>query len=213
MIIKALLASATILAAAAPAMAQDVNNFDGARFEGRIGYEFVNSGVRNIREFGERGRFGDDASGEKPVYGGEAGFDFPVGNWAFGPYVGFEHTDTTIRSPTDSYEFKTKGNLTVGFRGGYAVNEGVLVFAKTGYSRGKIEPKKFLVGSIPTAFNDFEENRDGFHVGGGVEVPFAGNFFAKGEYVFHRYNSFDVTADQRLRFNRHQLVVGAGIRF
>lgn len=213
MIIKALLGAAAVVAVAAPASATDATKFNGPRIEGRVGYEFVNSGVRNITEFGQRGQFGDDASGEKPVYGVEAGYDMPLGNFVFGGYVGFEHTDTTIRSPSSPYEFKTKGNFTAGVRGGFAVTPDVLIYAKVGYSRGNQKPSMFLAGSNPALFNNYDNSRDGIHVGGGVEVPVIDRFYVRADYVFHRYNSFDVGSDQRLRFNRHELVAGFGVRF
>lgn len=211
---KILLAATTTLAAAAPAFAQDVSPFRGPRVEGRIGYEFVNSGVRATREFGERGMFGDDASGEQEMLGFEAGYDMQVSGFVVGGYAGVDLTDTTISSPASPYEFDTGKNFTLGVRGGVALIPDVLVYAKGGYSRGKLN-EKFLAGSDPALFDGYKSGRNGFHVGTGFEVALPSRFYAKAEYVYSHYKSYDVGTvnELELRFNRHQLLAGAGVRF
>lgn len=209
--ITAVLLAASAIAAAAPAVAQDAPNYSGARIEGRVGYEFVNSGVRSTQVFGERGVFGDDASNEEGLIGAEVGYDAQLSGIVLGAYAGVEYSDANIGSAGRPYTFNTGRNMTVGVRAGVPLSPGALLYVKGGYSRGRL--KVVNEGPNPALFADYDTGRSGYHVGGGVELPFGTHYYARGEYVFHRYSPFDVTANDTLKFSRHQLVAGVGVRF
>lgn len=208
---QALLLAASAFVAIAPAAAQDAPNYSGPRAEIRAGYEFVQSGVRSTQEFGERGVFGDDASNEEGLIGAEVGYDAALSGIVLGGYVGFEHSDANIGSAGRPYTFNTGNNLTAGLRAGIALDPGALLYVKGGYSRGKL--KVVNEGPNPALFADYDDTRSGYHVGAGVELPFGERYYARGDYVYHRYSPFDVTANDTLKFSRHQLVAAVGIRF
>jgi outer membrane immunogenic protein len=208
---QARLLAASALVAIAPAAAQDAPNYSGPRAELRAGYEFVQSGVRSTQEFGERGVFGDDASNEEGMIGAEIGYDAALSGFVVGGYAGFEYSDANIGSAGRPYTFNTGNNMTVGVRAGIALNPGALLYVKGGYSRGKL--KVVNEGPNPALFADYDSVRDGYHIGAGVELPFGTRYYARGDYVYHRYSPFDVTANDTLKFSRHQLVAAVGIRF
>ncbi len=209
--IQALLLAASALAAAAPAAAQDAYNYTGPRAELRAGYEFVQSGVRSTQEFGERGVFGDDASNEEGMIGAELGYDAQLGGIIVGGYAGIEHTDANIGSAGRPFTFNTGRNMTLGVRAGVALTPGALLYVKGGYSRGRLRVVED--GPNDALFADYEKGRNGYHVGGGVELPFGERFYARGDYVYSRYKPFEVTANDTLKFSRHQLIAGVGVRF
>lgn len=214
MTIKALLLAASAFAVAAPAVAQDASagpSYTGARLEGRVGYEFVNSGVRSTQEFGERGVFGDDQSNEEGLIGAEVGYDAQVGGIVVGGYAGVEISDANIRSAGRPYTFNTGRNMTLGVRAGVALNPGALLYVKGGYSRGRLKVTE--EGPNPALFADYDTGRNGYHVGGGVELPFGTSYYARGDYVFHRYSPYDLSPGETLKFSRHQLVAAVGVRF
>lgn len=209
---KYILALASALAAATPATAQVVPNYSGPRVEGRIGYEFVNSGVRSTQEFGERGFFGADSSGEGPFIGAEVGYDARLSGVVVGAYAGFDYADTNIRSVNNPAEFKAKGNFTLGARAGIPLDAGVMLYAKAGYSRGKLKVD-LLPGASPELFEGFDENRDGYHLGGGVELPILSQLYVRTDYTYTRFNDFERSDTQEIRFRRHQLSAAIGLRF
>lgn len=214
---KTLTAAVASLALATPAFAQDESTaatYSGARAEIRLGGEFLGGGVQANVVDENRGSFGDDRGAEGVFGGVEVGYDLAVArSVVVGAYAGAEYTDTEIFSAGDRpYRFDSGINYYLGGRVGMPLSRGAMLYVKGGYSNGKFDPE-FLPGSTPSLFNDYESSRDGFHVGGGFEVPFLSNAYFRGEYVYTEYNTFDVSPTLELPFNRHQLVAALGMRF
>lgn len=214
---KVLIAVAAGLVAATPAAAQDAldaSRYAGPRAELRLGFEFIGSGVQNDQSFGDRGSFGDDSSGEDIFGGVEVGYDLALGSqFVAGVYAGVEVTDTRLGSAGDRpYEVETGRNFTLGARVGIPLSTQAMIYGKAGYSNGKLNVD-FLPGSDPTLFDDYDSSRSGFHVGGGAEIPVLARAYTRVEYVFSKYEKFDVGSTLELPFSRHQLVAALGMRF
>lgn len=208
----------TLMALAAgvstPALAQTetaATPYGGARLEARVGYEFVSASIRNVQNFQGRGTFGDDSISEAVTVGGEIGYDANLGNIVVGGYANVDFGETEVQSVGRPYEFDTGRNITVGVRVGVPTR-GVLPYVKGGYSNGRLN-ETVQTGGNAALFSNFDRNRDGWHVGAGVEAPFAERFYARLDYTYNRYSPFDVGTTEELRFNRHQLFAGVGIRF
>lgn len=218
MITKAVAVAAASLVAATPALAQDdvtTATYTGPRVEVRGGIDFVSSGVVSDQTFGDRGEFGDDERGSHDaLIGAEAGFDFAVGSsLVLGGYAGIEWSQSSIPSVNNRpYNFEAGRNITVGARVGVPVSRGAMVYAKGGYSNGRLKPE-FLTGADRTLFNDYDSNRNGLHAGAGAEIPFMQRAYARAEYVYHHYKKYDAGATLAVPFRRHQLVAGVGFRF
>ena len=204
-------AFALLAGVALPAQAQDVPGYTGARAELRLNYDFVGAGFRNTTNFQDRGTFGDDTSNEGTTLGGEVGFDIAAGPAVVGVYAGADFGETQIPALARPYRFDTGRNYTLGARAGIQ-SRGVLVYAKAGYSNGKLEPV-ILTGGSATLFNGYEKNRDGFHVGAGAEFALSGPLYGKFEYTHHRYNRATVNISEEVRFSRNNLTAGIGLRF
>ena len=110
---------------------------------------------------------------------------------------------------------KAGRNITVGVRGGLPVGASALIYAKGGYSNGRV---KVSYDDFENILEDFSvgENRGGLHIGAGGELAFGTNTYAKPEYVYTDYksNDFDdgdVAAGADV--SRHQVLGGIGFRF
>lgn len=201
--------AAIAAAAAAPASAQ---NFEGLRAELRGGFDRVELSASAL---------GDDVSGGENGfgYGVEFGFDKKVGsNVILGAYVGGDLSSVGSCSEVfglDEACLEAGRNLQIGARVGVTASEKIMVYGKAGYSNGRID---FSYNDFENILTDFEDNidRDGFHVGAGVEAALSKRFFLKAEYVFTSYNGaeFDLGADEfSIDGNRHQALLGVGLRF
>lgn len=207
------LAAFAIAAPAAAQVAPEVDNaFTGPRVEAKVGYEFVNSGVRGSQDFAGRGTFGAGSSGESLTGGVEAGFDHQAGKLTLGAYAGYDLSRTKVSSPARPYNLKTGRNLTAGVRAGIVFYPGVIGYVKGGYSNGR-NSVSYLTGANPTLFNSYKKNRGGYHVGAGFEFPVENRLYAKVEYVYSQYKKYQVDANNTLPFSRHQILTGIGIRF
>lgn len=212
-------------AAAAPAYAQD-NNFSGLRGEVRIGWDSVgvNATLPNPDDDEDApatltGDADDDAIG----YGAELGYDAQFGNFVLGAYAGLDFSGAGRCSEVlgDDLACADAGrNITAGVRGGVVLGDSLLVYAKGGYSNGRI--RLSYDGDVEDEDSDVFElgrNRDGFHIGGGFEVALTRNLYAKADYTYTRYNrvSFVDAEDEdffiRGRATRHQAMAGLGFRF
>lgn len=209
----------TALAMTAPAFAQDATSegatMAGFRIEARAGYDnprlnlTYDDGVDSI----------DETDGTDGIaYGGEMGYDFPLGYSTAGVYAGVDFASTEFCAEVygeDEGCIKASRNITVGIRGASQVSPNTLLYVKGGYSNGR----------ITVSYEDFEdvledaeesENVDGFHLGAGGEISFGSNAYGKLEYVYTNYAAdrldgadFSVGAD----LSRHQVLAGFGIRF
>lgn len=202
---------ALVAGVAVPAQAQDAPSYTGPRAEVRLSYDFVGAGLRTTLDPQGRGTFGDDSSDEGTNLGAEIGYDLAVGPVVVGAYAGAEVGETQIVNVGRPYRFETGTNYTLGARVGVQ-SRGVLVYAKGGFSNGELKPV-VLTGGSTTLFNNYDRNRDGFHVGAGAEFTLTGGLYGKVEYLHHRYDRATISATEELRFSRNQLIGGVGIRF
>lgn len=214
-----LIACVAALALSAPAFAQDAAR-DGAtmagfRIEARAGYDnprltvAFDDGVDSFKET-------DGTDGV--VYGGEIGYDVPLGYSTAGVYAGLDFANTDFCSEVygqDEACIEAGRNITVGIRGASQVSANALLYVKGGYSNGRLR----------LSYEDFEDiledvdasvNVEGFHLGAGGEIGFGSNTYAKLEYVYTDYDGdefegSDFTAGADL--SRHQIMAGFGVRF
>lgn len=188
----------------------DAEVFGGVRIEVQAGFDRIGGDDQVL--FLE-----DDGSRNGFSYGGEAGFDVPVGRTLLvGGYVGVE--GSTVEECFDligaSGCSRAPLSLTAGGRVGLALGGGTLIYAKGGYTRGRVTFDSTRT-TFPVTTITARENLDGFHVGGGIERQFTRNAYGKVEYVYTRLRGFDALttagapADE---FDRHQVKLGLGLR-
>lgn len=179
---------------AAPALAQPAADFSGLRVEGLVGYE------RSDVE-------GENSDGI--AYGAGIGYDFQTGGMVIG--VEGEVSDSTVDEcvggvalPGDRLCAEFGRDLYAGGRVGGLIGSNTLLYAKAGYTNGRVA-LDYEDGTSSTAF-DFNrgENLDGLRVGGGLEFALGPNSYAKTEY---RYTNYEQD------FEKHQVVAGFGFRF
>ncbi|WP_225205967.1 outer membrane protein [Novosphingobium huizhouense] len=220
--ISALLAAGAA-AIAAPAFAQDATpaqEFQGLRVEGLVGYDHNRSGSsvdidtnRDIKQ-----------SIDGVVYGVGVGYDVAAGsNFTIGAEA--EVTDSSAKWDNNNGVPNTFNlgrveagrDLYFGARAGYAVSPSTLVYVKGGYTNARYN----LEGSDGTTNLRQRLDTDGWRLGAGVEQKVGTNAYVKAEYRYSNYSKgeFDFNGDtpDSSRFNidtdRHQVMVGAGVRF
>lgn len=189
------------LAVAAPAQAQDEeSSFTGPRVEGVVGWDRVDDG----------GATGVDAS-DGVLYGGAVGYDFDLGNAVVGvegeaTFSSIEESADAVIAAGDSLSVKAGRDLYIGGRVGFKVGERALIYAKGGYTNGKID----TLYTTPTTQVETDEEIDGWRAGAGAEVKLNGKVYIKGEY---RYSNYSALSGFPVDLDRHQVVGGVGIRF
>jgi len=187
----------------------------GLRAEAQIGWDHPSADV-----------LASDSSGSINVsdgkdgfsYGGEIGYDLPVGPAIVGAYANL--SGATTRECMEVYGgdeacVKAGRSISAGARVGVQLSEGVLLYAKGGYSSGRIR-LSYRDPADPTYDFRLADNSDGYHVGGGVEVDVTRNVYAKLDYVRTNYDDLDYrdgTFGLRIQPNRDAIVYGMGIRF
>jgi outer membrane immunogenic protein len=193
-------------AAAAPAFAQDKGPdapFTGPHIEALAGYDQVG---------GKGGRDG-------LLYGIGAGYDFQLGGAVAG--IEGEWSDSTTRGSTnnlavigDSAGLRTDRDLYIGARVGVAVAPSTLLYAKGGYSNARF---KTIYNNGAGTTTNFGNTVDGYRVGAGVEQKFnlfGPSGFVKAEYRYSNYRNLNVGGSNvGIDLDRHQAVIGAGVRF
>jgi outer membrane immunogenic protein len=181
----------------AAASAQDHRHAStGFRVEALTGYE--NAAFDSV----------SDANGL--LYGVGVGYDFAVKRLRFG--LEGEVTDSTARKRLYFFNanntflgqvsLQSSRDLYVGARFGGEVARGILLYGKAGYSNFR-ESNAYSpsVGGTVT-----HPRFDGFRIGAGAEFALGRRTFVKTEYRFTNY-------ERSQGFNRHQTVIGFGIRF
>lgn len=215
------LAAGTALAAA-PAMAQDtapVDPFSGFHVEGLLGYDVAKAGSSIDDDSGSD----NDQSIDGLAYGVSAGYDFRFGKFVVGPEA--EVSWSTAKSKFDDGDFEDTGlgnikanrDLYVGARVGYTLSPKTMVYVKGGYTNAKFDVRNSLNG---TAFSQ-DIDADGWRAGAGVEQAITHNTFVKAEYRYSHYTRGEIDypanisdSDRfKLDTDRHQIMVGAGVRF
>ncbi|MEO0062077.1 MAG: hypothetical protein RLZZ08_637 [Pseudomonadota bacterium] len=212
-------ATASVAALSAPAAAQDAN-WSGPWIAGIAGYDINKAGSSNDVD-----NVNNDQSAEGLTYGAAAGYDMDMGNLVVGAEA--EVTDSTADadnpSGLDSENFglgqvSAGRDLYVGGRIGFKATPNTLVYAKGGYTNARYN----YLGNDGTTDYTTNIDVDGWRAGAGVEQKIGTNTFAKIEYRYSNYSKGEIdfeapnVADSD-RFNvdldRHQVVVGVGMRF
>jgi outer membrane immunogenic protein len=217
--------AAAIALTAAPAFAQDTGPagpqpdrvFNGPRVGAILGYDWMQPGRGPNSDIGDT----HDAGGL--LYGGDIGYDYDTGHAVFG--VEGEVTGSTGKTDNDPLAANELGygrvrqgrDLYLGARAGIKVNPTTLIYAKGGYTNGRLDLTHFD-GSDTYTGRHF--NLDGYRIGAGVEEAIGPRTYAKIEYRYSNYGdarleypngtntgNFDVDTD------RHQIVAGLGVRF
>ena len=212
-----LAASALSAFTAVPALAQETNpTFTGPRIEATLGYDHVGAGSSTSNNNGR-----DDQKIDGLLYGGGIGYDVAVGSLLVGAEG--EITGSTARNSQNSYtstfgygRVKQGRDLYAGARIGILASPTTMIYAKGGYTNARLD----LTRNNTQVTTDRHFNLDGYRVGAGVEQSVGGKAYLKAEYRYSNYG------DARLEYangantdnfsvdtDRHQVVVGAGIRF
>jgi outer membrane immunogenic protein len=196
---------------ATPAFGQD---FGGLRVEARAGWDNVGVDLEATGGI-PRGEFSEDAS--TISYGAEVGYDVAFGDAVVGAYAGADFAQADGCGSVlgnDRACFEAERNITVGARVGLAVIPQALLYAKGGYSNGRVSARYDNFGDLFGEIED-SESRTGYHVGIGGELGI-GRFYAKAEYVHTRYSEFELNtllASGTGSVNRNQVLAGVGLRF
>lgn len=189
-------------ALAAPAMAQDTSpdkNFNGPRAEAIVGWDHIKDGS------------GSGSSSDGVTYGGALGYDFQSGNVVFGAEgeitgASTHNTSTSVLAANDSLRVKAGRDLYAGARVGVVVGNSTLLYAKGGYTNGRVNTR-YTAGA--TTVRD-GQNLDGWRIGAGAEFKLTDKMYAKAEY---RYSNYDNLNGTSIDVDRHQVVGGIGVRF
>lgn len=221
------LAAGTALAVAAAALvpaaaqAQDARlPFNGPKIEVIAGYDHIRSGssvdADNTRDLKQ--------SIDGVTYGVGIGYDVNTGS---GLVVGAEAELSDSSAKWDNNNgvpntfnlgrVKADRDIYVGARVGYVVSPRTMIYAKGGYTNARFG----LLGTDGTTELNQKFDTDGYRIGAGLEYQMDSNAFAKIEYRYSNYKEgeFDFEGDtpDSSRFNidtdRHQVVVGVGMRF
>lgn len=223
-----LVAGAALAAAAVPAAAMAQGPYDpagplpfsGPRVEVFAGYDHHRSGSSVDNDTSRDLKQSIDGV----TYGVGAGYDvntgggFVVGAEAevSGSSAGWDNNNG-VPNTFNLGRVKAGRDIYVGGRLGYATSPRTLVYLKGGYTNQRYN----LLGSDGTTTLNQSIEAGGYRVGAGVEHQLSGNTYAKLEYRYSNYRKakfdFGGAAPDSSRFNidtdRHQVVVGAGVRF
>lgn len=225
-----LIGAAAMALAGTSAQAQDVTGF---RIEGRLGWE--KAGAEAVLpnpeddedETGDEFLVGKDKD-DGPAYGVEIGYDVQIGDsFVVGAYGGIDLSDSNmcVELVEDDLSCAELGRtFTAGLRAGVPIGRNSLIYAKGGYSNGKLD----LSYDPDVTDNDdeepgeiarFSEKRDGYHLGAGAEIGITSSIYAKLEYVYTDFGSDSYLLDEDeetsvdVQSDRHQVLLGLGLRF
>jgi len=190
--------------------------FTGPRAELRIGVETTTAGV--LIDDGAEGSYGeDDQAGI--TFAGELGYDLRAGDrFVAGVYGGVDFSSVARCQEVfggDEACLEADRTITLGARAGFQRSRNLLLYAKGGYSRTRLtltyESGESGIGPI-----DEDEEAEGFHVGGGLELGLGGGAYSRLEYVYTDYADGRIDLDDAriaTDMNRQQVLVGIGYRF
>ncbi|NIJ30495.1 outer membrane immunogenic protein [Sphingomonas insulae] len=186
---------------ATPALAQTAPApFTGLRIEGIAGYDALRDG---------------HASDDGIVYGGAVGYDVQLNNLVVGAEGELTGSTTDTRTDNllvsgDRFRVGMGRDLYVGGRVGFPLNPTTMAYAKAGYTNARVETR-YDVGSASTRDHT---DLDGFRLGAGLEHQLGANTYVKGEYRYSNYGSANgANGSYDIDIDRHQIVVGVGMRF
>lgn len=212
--------------AATPAVANDETDApSGPRIEAIFGYDRIEFAVEDTDEF--------DASTEDITYGAVIGYDFSHGLISFGVEgeiatsgYGFQDsvTDELIEGSLVSGTLNIDSNpeYYLGARLGYGSGHS-LFYLKAGYVLSSVDiDLDGTVDGVPETL-DADLDLEGLRLGIGFEYGLTDNFYVKTEYRYTDYTGGDIesggesvdlaAALEDVDLTRHQVVVGAGLRF
>lgn len=217
-----LLTAGTALAmAVVPAAAQAQSApFSGPRVEVIAGYDHNRSGSgvdidtsRDLKQSIEGVTYGvgigyDAAVGDTLRIGAEAELSDSSAKW-----------DNNNNTPNTFNLGRVDAgrDIYVGGRVGVVASPNVLVYAKAGYTNARYN----LLGTDGSVNLDQHLDTDGYRLGTGVEYQLDSNAYIKAEYRYSNYTraefDFEGSTPDSSRFDidtdRHQVVVGVGMRF
>jgi outer membrane immunogenic protein len=221
-IMFALIATGSLVALSAPAMAQsaDTAPFSGVRVGVEAGYDHLRSGssedVDTTRDLKQ--------SLDGVTYGAVVGYDAPVGdNLRLGAEASIGDStakfDTNNSAPNvfNLNHVSADRDIYVGARIGYVMSPRTMVYAKAGYTNARFG----LQGSDGTVSLNQRLDTDGYRLGAGLEYAVGRNAYIGAEYRYSNYSKgefdFNGNTPDTSRFNidtdRHQVVATAGVRF
>lgn len=217
----ALLVAGSILATAAPAMAQDSDEetFTGFRAEILGGYDVSKAGS----SVDDDAAADNDQSIEGLNYGVGLGYDYDAGGVVLG--LEGEYTGSTAETEFGDGDFEGFGignveagrDLYVGARVGVKANDDLLVYAKGGYTNMRYN----LRSNDGTQDFRADLEADGYRLGAGVEYALSDNTYTKVEYRYSNYGDATIKFDGNtpdvqvgdIDIDRHQVMAGFGMRF
>ena len=177
-----------VAAAQDNAPAAPAAQFDGVRLEARLGYE-----TPTVSDDNDVYKIGSAVS-----YGGEAGFDFRVGNKVVvGPYATYEFSSVDICDGADC--LSEDGNFGAGMRLGVVAGR-TLIYGKLGYARIRFTATS---GNVSVSESD-----GGIQGAIGVNVNFGRNFYGLAEINYADYGRFE-----GINLQRRHVAMGVGVRF
>lgn len=192
--LAAVLATACV---ASPAFAQDAEPAadkaaTGFRVEAIAGYEDAKfDSVRGDSGF---------------LYGLGVGYDIAAGRFRFG--LEGEASDSTAKEcsvfAANTVCSKAGRDLYAAARIGGMISDKALLYGKVGYTNFRESNRFTPVGGGATSVVHPEV--DGLRLGAGTEIAVGAKTFIKAEYRFSNYEASD-------DFDRHQGVIGFGLRF
>lgn len=214
-----MMAAIAVALTATPAMAQyeqlEAPTNTGPRVEVKLGWDrptfndlLADDGVTYRDSGGKSGL----------AYGGEVGYDYQVNSAVFGLYAGVEGStikDCFELSGADKFCNKVGRNITVGARAGVMLDNTFMLYGKIGYSNGREQYDYTDYNNVqPDYSGGF--NRDGYHVGGGLQFNVASRVYNRVDYTYTNYKNEEVRrlgSTQRYDTARHQVTYGLGYRF
>lgn len=202
-------AALAAVAASSPSLAQ---NFGGPRIEGRIGWDNARLGI-DSDDGDQQLELDEDAS--TVSYGGEVGYDLSFGSAIIGAYAGIDFAKAEFCDElfgNDQACIEAERNITVGGRAGFTVTPQALLYAKGGYSNGRVRATYDNLGDLVGEIEE-SQSRKGYHFGVGAELAFGSSAYGKVEYVHTRYKDFELDEATGGSVRRNQLLAGIGFRF
>ena len=148
--------------------------------------------------------------------GGQVGADYQFsGNWVLGVEGNYSYlnndNNSVLAFPGGSFNRNLRGLASATGRLGYTWGPGLLYF-KGGYAHADTRNNGF------GAFS-FNNRRDGYTLGGGLEYMFAQNWSAKLEYQYYRFDNNALFVGAPLVFagsfrdEQHTIKLGVNYRF
>lgn len=227
-----LLFAATVAFAAFPAQAQDAASgnatFTGPRIQAQVGWDRVGLNLQDTRNFGGRGDFttGPSDQDSEVSFGGEVGFDADLGGFVIGAYAGADFSQAaegfnfdTATPAQPRILLEADRNYYVGARLGFVAGGRAMIYGKGGYSRATLDESNPSGVARTINFQTGDDEVDGYHFGGGVELALTEMLYVRADYTHTRYDSRALPVQPtpaqtlELTFNRNQVTGAIGIRF